>query len=107
MQLYQGAYKARPRKMGNKKIPSNPPLAQKCTLCKDFPYAGNTVNFIRNSYRDCGQIEQRPHEKTYTYDPMTCKHEVVDHRENSRSISRIFSRQWGIFMDEESREFYA
>ena len=41
--------------------PPNPPLAQKCTLCKDFTHAGSTMN-----RRDCGHVEQKPREVTYT-----------------------------------------
>ena len=35
--LPEGAYVPRPRKTGIRKTPPNPPLAQKCTLCKDSP----------------------------------------------------------------------
>ena len=38
-------------------------------------------------------------EVTYTHDPATCRHEVVDRRDSSRSISRTFCKQCGTFID--------
>ena len=70
------------------------PLAQKCALCKDFTHAGSTMNYIRSTCRDCGHVEQKPREVTYTHDPATCRHEVVDRRGSSRS----FCKQCGTFM---------
>ena len=78
--LPEGAYVPRPRKTGIRKAPPNPPLAQKCTLCKDFAHAGSTMNFIRSTCSDCGHVEQKPCEVTYTHDPTTCRHEDVDRR---------------------------
>ena len=56
------AYVPRPRKIGIRKTPPNPPLAQKCALCKDFTHAGSTMSFIRSTCRDCGHVEQKPRE---------------------------------------------
>ena len=105
--LPEGAYVPRPRKTGIRKTPPNPPLAQKCTLCKDFTHAGSTMNFIRSTCRDCCHVEQKPREVTYTHDPATCKHEVIDRRGSSRSISRTFCKQRGTFIDEVPGEFHA
>ena len=74
--LPEGAYVPRPNKTGIRKTPPNPPLAQKCTFCKDFTHAGSTMNYIRRTCRDCGHVEQKPREVTYTHDPATCRHEV-------------------------------
>ena len=72
--LSEKAYVPRPRKTGIRKTPPNPPfLAQKCTLCKDFTHAGSTMNYSRSSCRDCGHVEQKPREVTYTHDPTTCR----------------------------------
>ena len=92
--LPEGANVPRPKKTGIRKLhtPPNPPLAQKCTLCKD---AGSTMNFIRRTCRDCGHVEQKPREITYTQDPSTCRHEVVDRRGSSRSVFRTFCKQCG------------
>ena len=68
--LPEGAYVPRPRKTGIRKTPPNPPLAQTCTLCRDFTHAGSTMNFIRSTCRDCGHVEQKPREVTYTHDPQ-------------------------------------
>ena len=105
--LPEGAYVPRPRKTGIRKTPPNPPLAQKCALCKDFTHAGSTMNYIRSTCRDCGHVEQKPREVTYTHDPATCRHEVVDRRGSSRSISRTFCKQCGTFIDEVPGEFHA
>ena len=105
--LPEGAYVPRPRKTGIRKTPPNPPLAQKCALCKDFSHAGSTMNYIRSTCRDCGHVEQKPREVTYTHDPATCRHEVVDRRGSSRSISRTFCKQCGTFIDEVPGEFHA
>ena len=105
--LPEGAYVPRPRKTGSRKTPPNPPLAQKCALCKDFTHAGSTMNYIRSTCRDCGHVEQKPHEVTYTHDPTTCRHEVVDRRGSSRSISPSFCKQCGAFIDEVPGEFHA
>ena len=102
--LPEGAYVPRPRKTGIRKTPPNPPLAQKCALCKDFTHAGSTMNYIRGTCRDCGHVEQKPREVTYTHDPATCRHEVVDRRGSSRSI---FCKQCGTFIDEVPGEFHA
>ena len=67
--LPEGAYVPRPRKTGIRKTPPNPPLAQKCALCKDFSHAGSTMNHIRSTCRDCGHVEQKPREVTYTHIP--------------------------------------
>ena len=91
--LPEGAYVPRPRKTGIRKTPPNPPLAQKCALCKDFPHAGSTMNYIRSTCRDCGHVEQKPCEVTFMHDPSTCRHEVVDRRGSSRSVSRTFCKQ--------------
>ena len=104
--LPEGAYVPRPRKTGIRN-PPNPPLAQKCALCKDFTHAGSTMNYIRSTCRDCGHVEQKPREVTYTHDPTTCRHEVVDRRGSSRSISRMFCKQCGTFIDEVPGEFHA
>ena len=64
--LPEGAYVPRPRKTGIRKTPPNPPLAQKCALCKDFSHAGSTMNYMRSTCRDCGHVEQKPREVTYT-----------------------------------------
>ena len=93
-----------PRKRGT--LP-NPPLAQKCTLCKDFTHAGSSMSFIRSTCRDCGHVEPKPREVTYTHDPSTCRHEVVDRRGSLRSVSRTFCTQCGTFIDEVSGEFHA
>ena len=87
--------------------PHNPPLAQKCALCKDFTHAGSTMNYIRSTCRDCGHVDQKPRDVTYTHDPTTRRHEVVDRRGSSRSISRTFCKQCGTFMDEVPGEFHA
>ena len=87
LRLPEGAYVPRPRKTGIRKTPPNPPLAQKCALCKDFTYAGSTVNYIRSTCRDCGHVEQKPREVTFTHEPSTCRHEVVDRRGSLRSVS--------------------
>ena len=50
--LPEGAYVPGTKKKGFRKTPPNPPLEQKCPLCKDFTYAGGTMNFIRSSCRD-------------------------------------------------------
>ena len=105
--LPEGAYVPRPIKTGIRKTPPNPPLAQKCALCKDFSHAGSTMNYIRSTCRDCGHVEQKPREVTYTHDPATCRHEVVDRRGSSRSISRTFCKQCGTFIDEVPGEFHA
>ena len=105
--LPEGAYVPRPRKTGIRKTPPNPPLAQKRALCKDFTHAGSTMNYIRSTCRDCGHVEQKPREVTYTHDPSTCRHEVVDRRGSSRSISRTFCKQCGTFIDEVPGEFHA
>ena len=105
--LPEGAYVPRPRKTGIRKTPPNPPLPQKCALCKDFTYSGSTVTYIRSTCRDCGHVEQKPREVTYTHDPATCRHEVVDRRGSSRSISRTFCKQCGTFIDEVPGEFHA
>ena len=44
---------------------------------------------------------------TYTHDPATCRHEVVDRRGSSRSISRTFCQQCGTFIDEVPGDFHA
>ena len=41
------------------------------------------------------------------HDPATCRHEVVDRRGSSRSISRTFCKQCGTFIDEVPGEFHA
>ena len=105
--LPEGAYVPRPRKTGIWKIPPNPPLAQKCALCKDFTHAGSTMNYIRSTCRDCGHVEQKPREVTYAHDPTTCRHEVVDRRGSSRSVSRTFCKQCGTCIDEVPGEFHA
>ena len=56
LELPEGAYAPRPRKTGIRKTPPNPPLAQKCALCKDFTHAGSTMNYIRSTCRDCGHV---------------------------------------------------
>ena len=105
--LPEGAYVPGPKKTGIRKSPPNPLLAQKRTLCKDCTHAGSIVNFIRSTCRDCGHVEQKPREVTYTHDPSTCRHEVVDCRGSSRSVSRTFCKQWGTFIDEVPGEFHA
>ena len=105
--LPEKAYVPRPKKTGMRKTPPNPPLAQKGALCKDFTHAGSTMSFIRSTCGDCGRVEQKPREVTYTHDPSTCRHEVVDCRGSSRSVSRTFCKQRGKFMDEVSGEFHA
>ena len=82
------AYVPRPRKTGIRKTPPNPPLAQKCALCKDFTHAGSTMNYSSSTRSDCGHVEQKPRQVTVTHDPSTCRHEVVDRRGSSRSVSR-------------------
>ena len=47
--LTKGAYVPRPKKTGIRKTPPNPPLEQKCPACKDFTYAGSSMNFIRST----------------------------------------------------------
>ena len=44
---------------------------------------------------------------TYTHDPSTWRREVVECRGSSRSISRIFCKQCGTFIDEVPGEFHA
>ena len=105
--LPEGAYDLDQGKPGMRKTPPNPPLAQKCTLCKDFTHAGSTMNYIRSTCRDCDHVEQKPREVTYTHDPATCRHEVVDGRGNSRSISRAFCKQCGTFIDKVPGEVHA
>ena len=108
--LPEGANVPRPSKTRIRKTPPNPPLAQKCALCKDFTHAGSTMNYIRSTCRDCGRVEQKPREVTYTHDPATCRHEVVDRRGSSRSISRTFRtfcKQCGTFIDEVPGQFHA
>ena len=107
LDLSEGAYVPRPRKTGIRKTPPNPPLAQKCALCKDFTHAGSTMNYIRGTCTDCGHVEQKPREVTFTHDPSTCRHEVVDRRGSSRSVSRTFCKQCGTFIDEVPGEFHA
>ena len=97
----------RPRKTGIRKTPPNPALAQKCALCKDFTHAGSTMNYIRSNCRDCGHVEQKPREVTFTHDPSTCRHEVVDRRGSSRSVSRTFCKQCDTFIDEVPGKFHA
>ena len=63
--LPEGAYVPRPRKTGIRKTQPNPPLAQKCALCKHFTHAGSTMNYMRSTYRECGHVEQKPREVTY------------------------------------------
>ena len=65
------------------------------------------MNFIRSTCRDCGHVEQKPREVTYTHDPSTCRHEVVDRRGSSRSMSRTLCKQCGTFIDEVPGEFHA
>ena len=65
------------------------------------------MNYIRSTCRDCGHVEQKPCEVTYTHDPATCRHEVVDRRGSSRSIARTFCKQCGTFIDEVPGEFHA
>ena len=65
------------------------------------------MNLIRSSCRDCGHVEQKPREITYTHDPATCRHEVVDRRGSSRSVSRTFCKPCGTFIDEVPGEFHA
>ena len=105
--LIEGTYVPRPRKTGIRKTPPNPPLAQKCTLCNHFTHAASTMNYIRSTCRDCGRVEQKPREVTYTHDPATCRHEVVDRRGSSRPISRTFCKQCGTFIDKVPGEFHA
>ena len=62
------------------------------------------MNYIRSTCRDCGHVEQKPREVTYTHDPTTCRHEAVDRRGSSRSISRTFCKQC---LDEVPGEFHA
>ena len=78
---------------------------QKCTLCKDFTHAGSTMNFIRSTCRNCGHVEQKPREATYTHDPFTRRHEVVDRR--GSSVSRTICKQRGTFIDEVPGKFHA
>ena len=59
------------------------------------------MNYIRSTCRDCGHVEQKPREAS------TCRHEVVDRRGSSRSISRTFCKQCGTFIDEVSGKFPA
>ena len=106
LELPEGAYVPRPTKTGIRKTPPNPPLAQKGALCNDFTHAGSTMNYIRNTSRDCGHVEQKPCEVTFTHDPSKCRHEVVDRR-GSRSVSRTFCKQCGTFIDEVPGEFHA
>ena len=51
-------------------------------------------------------LEQKPREGTFTRDPSTCRHEVVDRRGSSRSVSRTFCKQCGTFIDEVPGEFH-
>ena len=44
---------------------------------------------------------------TFTHDPSTCRHEVVDRRGSSRSVSRTFCKQCGTFVDEVPGECHA
>ena len=44
---------------------------------------------------------------TYTHDPATCRHEVVDRSGSSRPVSRTFCKQCGTFIDEVPGEFHA
>ena len=67
----------------------------------------NTMNFIRSTCRDCGHVDQKPREVTYTHDPATCRHEVVNRRGSSQSISRTLCKQCGTFIDEVPGEFHA
>ena len=103
----EGASVPRTKKKGIRKTPPNPPLEQKCPLCKGFTYVGRSMNFICSTCRDCDHIEQKPREVTYTHDPATCRHEVVDRRGSSRSVSRTFCKQCGTFIDEVPGEFPA
>ena len=105
--LPERAYVPRPRKTGIRKTPPNPPLAQKCTLCKDFTHAGSTMSYIRSTCSDCGHVEQKPREVTYTHDSSTCRREVIDRKGSSRSISRTFCKQCGTFIDEVPGELHA
>ena len=65
------------------------------------------MNYIRSTCRDCDHVEPKPREVTYTRDPSTCRHEVVDHRGSSRSISRTLCKQCGTFIDEVPWELHA
>ena len=78
--LPEGAYVPRTKKKGIRKAPPNPLLQQKCTL---------------------------PREVTYTHDPATCRHEVVDRRGSSKYVSRTFCKQCGTFIDEVPGDFHA
>ena len=65
------------------------------------------MNYIRSTCEDCGHVEQKPREVTYMHDPTTCRHEVVDRRGSSRSISRTFCKQCGTVRDEVPCQFQA
>ena len=65
------------------------------------------MNFIRSTCTDCGRGDQKPREVTYTHDSATCRHEVVDRRGSSRSVSRTFCKQCGTFIDEVPGQFHA
>ena len=65
------------------------------------------MNYIRSTCRDCGHVEQKPREVIYTHDPSMCRHEVVDRRGSSRSISRTFCKQCGTFIVEVPGESHA
>ena len=61
------------------------------------------MNIIRSMCRDCGHVEQKPREVTYTHDPSTCRH---DRRGSLRSISQTFCKQCCTFIDELPGEFH-
>ncbi|CAE7471035.1 unnamed protein product [Symbiodinium natans] len=42
---------------------------------------------------------------SYTNDPETCPHEIIDRRGSSRSVSRTFCKQCGTFIDEVPADF--
>ena len=60
------------------------------------------MNYIRGMFGDCVHVEQKPREVTYTHDPATFRHEVVDRRGSSRSISRTFCKRCGIFIERQN-----
>ncbi|CAE7253985.1 RE2 [Symbiodinium natans] len=101
----EGTYVPRVKNKGGKKVPPNPPLEPCVQGCKDFTHAGSTMNWLRSTCRDCGKVTREPREVSYTNDPETCPHEIIDRRGSSRSVSRTFCKQCGTFIDEVPADF--
>ena len=103
--LPEGHYVPRVKNKKGSKKPPNPPLERCAQGCNDFSHLGSTMSILRKTCRDCSNVSQEPRQITYTHDPATCPHDVVDRRGSSRSVSRTFCKQCGTFVDEVPAEF--